>query len=764
MVQIRRQNRSSQLPLLATVVALLGMSTALVHAQQSVQTRADSSVATWSDGLWQAAIDGDQAKIDRYLATIPDGVLDEQVTKLRAQVDGYRLHISEAESDRTEDLKEAREEMEKLFKEGKIVEALTSAVGVQTHSDDFQDALNQSSMVALLKEADEDEAAARVAGDWLLAQDLLYRLRTLYDEGGDAELYKRYKEQLDDVNRRIGFLAQYAPRSLHDLRRIELARYAPERIEEFPEYDKAFANDWKELLEDVNERVLRNALKLASREHISGSGWQPLLTGGISALRIFVTTDALKENFPSIGSAEKVERFDDFLKIHEDRIRDMPANAVNSETCRKLLSEIMLSNDRTLQLDKAVIIRQFGDGAMYQLEQEFEDEYSQIIWPDQLRRFQQQVNGAFVGIGILIRHDDRRQIMVVNPLEGSPAARSGVKAGDLVSYVDGASTLGWSLNRAVDEITGPIGEQVELKITREGFDEPIPIMIGRDQIKMRSVNGWWKEKLDTNGEPDWDWYIDDDAGIGYVRLTSFNEDSYSDFLKALEQMQEERMFNGLILDLRYNPGGLLRSAVEFSNLFVDGGSIVSGENRLKETVWELSAEPGRALLKDIPTVVLVNQGSASASEIVAGALQAHDSAVILGQRSFGKGSVQTVHDLSSPFSQAAVKLTTQYYVLPREGGAEKGRHVHKRPGAEDWGVNPDIEVPMGPEQIEVSLEIRQKADLIAEWIAEDEREPRPEVLDLVREGEDPQLEMALLLLRARTLKDIERDVLAESTP
>ena len=764
MVQIRRQNRSSQSALLTAAVAFLGMSTALVCAQQANQTRADSSVSEWSDGIWQAAIDGDQAKIDRYLSRIPDGVLDEQVAELREQVEGYRLHVSEAASDRTEDLQEAREEMERLLEEGKIVEALTSAVGVQTHSDNFEDALSQESMMNLLQQADADEAAARLEGDWLLAQDLLYRLRTLYDEGGDAELYKRYKEQLDDVNRRIGFLAQYAPRSLHELRRAELARYAPDKIDEFPEYDEAFANDWKELLEDVNERVLRNALKLASREHISGSGWKPLLTGGISALRIFVTTDALKENFPSIGSAEKVERFDDFLKIHEDRIRDMPANAVNSETCRKLLSEIMLSNDRTLQLDKAVIIRQFGDGAMYQLEQEFEDEYSQIIWPDQLRRFQQQVNGAFVGIGILIRHDDRRQIMVVNPLEGSPAARSGVKAGDLIASVDGASTLGWSLNRAVDEITGPIGEEVELKITREGVDEPITIMIGRDQIKMRSVNGWWKEELDSNGEPDWDWYIDEDAGIGYVRLTSFNEDSYADFLKALDQMHQERMVNGLILDLRYNPGGLLRSAVEFSNLFVDGGPIVSGENRMEETVWELSAEPGRALLKDIPTVVLVNQGSASASEIVAGALQAYDTAVILGQRSFGKGSVQTVHDLSSPFSQAAVKLTTQYYVLPRVAGAEKGRHVHKRPGADDWGVNPDIDVPMGPEQIEVALDIRQKADLIAEWIPKDEREPRPEVDDLVEEGEDPQLEMALLLLRARALKDIERDVLAESTP
>ncbi|MCH2145750.1 MAG: S41 family peptidase [Phycisphaerales bacterium] len=758
-----RRRRTSALLLTASAACL---TSSVLHAQvpleqQPTTTEERSQIAVWSDAIWSAALAGDLAGVEAHLSNIPDAGLEEQVGMLRDLVESRRLHLDEAANDRTDDLEEAREEMRSFIEEDKIVEALSSAVAVQTHSDDFADALAEEAMQDLIREADDDEAGARAVGDWLLAQDLLYRLRTLFDEGGDGERYRRYKEQLDDVNRRIGFLAQYAPRSLHELRRSEMARYAPEKMDEFPEYNEEFADDWKELLEDVNERVLRNALRLAAREHISGSGWKPLLVGGIEALRIFVTTEALKENFPSIGSTDKVERFDDFLMIHEDRIRDMPSDAVDADECRKLLREIMLSNDRTLQLDKALIIRQFGDGAMYQLEREFQDEYSQIIWPDQLRRFQQQVNGAFVGIGILIRYDDRRQIMVVNPLEGSPAARAGVKAGDLIANVDGASTLGWSLNRAVDEITGPIGENVELKITREGFEEPIAIAIPRDQIKMRSVNGWWKNSLDPTGEPDWNWYIDEDAGIGYIRLTSFNEDSFTDFLGALDEMHRERAVNGLILDLRYNPGGLLRSAVEFSNLFVDGGPIVSGENRLEETVWELSAEPGRAILKDIPTVVLVNQGSASASEIVAGALQAHASAVILGQRSFGKGSVQTVHDLSSPFSQAAVKLTTQYYVLPPVSAGELGRHVHKRPGAVDWGVNPDIEVQMGPEQIEEAISLRQKADLIAEWIEESEREPRPDVEPLIASGKDPQLEMALLLLRARSLKDLEQDILAE---
>ncbi|MEC8560523.1 MAG: hypothetical protein VXY94_10640, partial [Planctomycetota bacterium] len=134
------------------------------------------------------------------------------------------------------------------------------------------------------------------------------------------------------------------------------------------------------------------------------------------------------------------------------------------------------------------------------------------------------------------------------------------------------------------------------------------------------------------------------------------------------------------------------------------------------------------------------------------------------ERSFGKGSVQTVHDLSSPFSQAAVKLTTQYYVLPPMPGETSGRLVHKKPGADDWGVNPHLSIDMAPEQILEATELRRKADFIEEWIAKDEREQRPEVLPLITEGKDPQLEMGLLLLRARALKNAPRtDLLVESS-
>ena len=756
MIQTRRErsSRASNLLVVMTgVVITCCTPLVLAYQQEAVVTTSGSQdeVDRWTNGVWNAALSGDQEAVNKYFDEVPASADSDAANNLREAIAAYREHLTEAEGDRSDDRLAAREKMAEFAAEDKVVEALSKAVELQTLSDDWALVLEDEDIQDLIARGQEQQEAACAEGDWLYAQDLLYRLRTLHEDTGQLGEYKRYANLLDNVNRRIGLLAQYARRTLHDLRREEMARYAPE--EEFPEFNDAFEDDWQELLEDVNERVLKRALGMAARDHIAGAGWKPLLEGGLEALRLFVTTQALQENFETLGNAEQVSRFDDFLEIHENRVRDMPADAITSETCRRLLDEIMLANQRTIQLDKELLIREFGDGAMYQLEKQYEDEYSSVIWPDQLRRFQQQVNGAFVGVGILIRHDDRRRIVVVNPLEGSPAARSGVKAGDVIVGVDGLATVGWSLNKAVDQITGPVGEDVMLKLDREGADEPVELAVTRDEIKMRSVNGWWKKGLSSQGEPEWDWFIDEPAGIGYIRLTSFNEDSFVDFLTAVEEMREMGPVNGLILDLRHNPGGLLRSAVEFTNLFVDEGGIVSGEDRNRNQVWELNAQAGRAVLKDLPTVILVNQGSASASEIVAGAVQAHGGAVVLGERSFGKGSVQTVHDLSSPFSQAAVKLTTQYYVLPPQPGEQRGRLVHKKPGSDDWGVNPDIEIKMSPDQIEEALNLRRKADLIEEWIPEADREPRPPVDPLVAEGKDPQMEMALLLLKSRVLQD-----------
>jgi carboxyl-terminal processing protease len=328
-----------------------------------------------------------------------------------------------------------------------------------------------------------------------------------------------------------------------------------------------------------------------------------------------------------------------------------------------------------------------------------------------------------------------------------------VQPDDIISAVNGKSTTGWSLNDAVDRITGPRGTGVTLTILRQESDEPIDLFLTRDHIKLHSVQGWWKKGLDEDGNPEWDWLVDKENKIGYVKLTGFSEETYSDMINAIRVMQSESPPNGLILDLRYNPGGLLPTARQISNLFVSSGTIVSGEAANGEELFRMSARANRAYLADWPVVILINQGSASASEIVSGCVQAHDAGIIVGQRSWGKGSVQTVHQVSS---ESNVKLTTQYYRLPSpDGGMTPGRLVHKRRGSSDWGVIPDVEVRMSPDQITKSNELRQKADLI---LIDSETDDRPDINDLITKGLDPQLETALLLLRANALSKMISDL------
>ncbi len=282
----------------------------------------------------------------------------------------------------------------------------------------------------------------------------------------------------------------------------------------------------------------------------------------------------------------------------------------------------------------------------------------------------------------------------------------------------------------------------------------------RDVIKIRSVKGWWKTGLDAEGVPMWNWFVDPDTRIAYIRLTAFNEDTHEDLKKAWAEINEVGHPNGLILDLRFNPGGLLTSAVDISNLFVREGVIVSGETKDGGRAWpDRRAEKHKALIarEGVPTVVLINQGSASASEIVAGCLQSHRASVIVGKRSYGKGSVQTVHPISR--SSALLKLTTQYYRLPpnqeQRRLGEKGDLVHRRPGAKDWGVDPDVEVNTTPQQIKAAYDVRQAADIIARDDAE--AADRPDINDLITQGLDPQLETALLILQAKALETTAGD-------
>ncbi|MDZ4756202.1 MAG: S41 family peptidase [Phycisphaerae bacterium] len=731
--------------------------TTLISAQERAERKqaATPAVAKWSDDLWNAAKAGKLGEVELAFTTIPDGVATSEVERLRALAQERVAHAEETKAERLKELEAASKDLAEKLDARDITKALTAAVKLQTLSEDWKSPLQRDDVKRLIAVAIDADAKAQQDGDWLLAQEVLYRLRTLYEDAGDRASFKRYADALDKVNRRISLLAQYAPTQLYALRKAQATRAGKEALEKFPEWNAAFADDWKEQVRDISRQMLSAGLRHAAEHHISSKGWAPLTDGGIDALSIVATTDGLSETFPGLGDPEKVQAFTAALEKAKLKLAATPIDQIGRPDYNEVLGAAMSANDKTIKLPDTVLFHEFGDGAIDELASRYEDQYTEMIWPERLRRFQQQVDGDFVGVGILIRHDDKRDIVVVNPLEGSPAARGGIKAEDRIAGVNGSPALGWTLNKAVDAITGPVGETVTLNVRRAGSEEQFDVKLVRDRIKIRSVNGWWKKGLDSNGAPQWNYWIDEASGIGYIRLTSFNEESFEDFRCAIAQLQAERTVNGLILDLRHNPGGLLKSAVEFTNAFVPSGTVVSGEDRNEREVFNLKAQPQRADLQGVPLVVLVNQGSASASEIVSGALQAHDAAVVLGERTFGKGSVQTVHDISHDGTAAAIKLTTQHYVLPPLPGEAHGRLVHKVPGADDWGVNPDLVVKMTPEQIEKSIELRQQTDIIEEWKDEKDRTPRPDPKDLLAKNLDPQLELALLILRGRALKHLD---------
>jgi carboxyl-terminal processing protease len=528
-------------------------------------------------------------------------------------------------------------------------------------------------------------------------------------------------------------LRLYVPQRLHEMRNEQRVRDGEKNL---PPYN-ALADVWDTKLEGVNQSLLIRALNIANQAQVDGADMAKMLSGGLRALRVLATTPDIAAAFP--GLADEAAR-NEFVAAIDDEDRKLEGRVGRAGyfDLTQTLSRITRANTSTVKIPETALLHEFGNGAMETL-----DEFSSIIWPDELKRFQKSTQGRFIGIGVQISLDEAMNLQVVTPLEGTPAQRAGLRRNDLIKEIDGESTLGISTQQAVDKITGERGDPVTLTVERKGVDEPLKFTIVRDVIPVYSVKGW---KRSGAHETDWDYFVDAENKIGYVRLTQFTEETTRELREAVRQMRAAGGVSGLILDLRFNPGGLLSEAVSVSSLFVGDGVIVSQHDAAGLEREAQRAIPGAAVFDDIPVVVLVNEGSASASEIVSGCLQDYSKAVIVGARSFGKGSVQNVYPLAS--GAAALKLTTQYYHLP------KGRLIHRRDGMTRWGVEPDVVVPMFPQQIADALELRQDADVLP---IDDKGQPEPDAKTpdpdrLLTEGIDPQLETGLLLLRTQTLR------------
>jgi carboxyl-terminal processing protease len=367
-----------------------------------------------------------------------------------------------------------------------------------------------------------------------------------------------------------------------------------------------------------------------------------------------------------------------------------------------VLDEVDQKYVRSLDADqKRKLVEDMVNGGLERL-----DPHSSFINAREYKRFLLNSKGKFGGIGVHITADRQTggQLVVVSPMVDTPAYNAGVLAGDIIVKIDGKSTENMRVADAVDMIQGEPGQEIELTVVHEGEKEPVALKMARAEIEVQSVLGDLRK---ADNAKKWDYFVDRANKIAYVRLVSFSENTAADLHSVLEQLNKEGV-RGLVLDLRTNPGGLLQSAVEICRMFLSDGRIVStqGRNHVEEIY---DAKPEQVLAKDYPVAVLINRLSASASEIVAAALQDHKRAVVIGERSYGKGSVQNIIKMED--GSSALKLTTASYWRP------SGKNIHRFPDskeADEWGVKPTagFEVPLKDDERLEYLLYRRNRDII----------------------------------------------------
>jgi carboxyl-terminal processing protease len=388
------------------------------------------------------------------------------------------------------------------------------------------------------------------------------------------------------------------------------------------------------------------------------------------------------------------------------------------------------------------------------------DPHSGFIGADEFKQFNHQTQGKFGGVGIRLGIDQRTgQFTVESPLAGTPAYEAGVLAGDIILKVDGKSLENWNLKKVVESIQGDPNTDVTLTVLHEGGKKPVDIKLTRAEIKIESVMGDTRDKVDLKK---WDFWVDPERKIAYVRIQAFTQTTFDELTRVVDGLQKAGM-RGLVIDLRTNPGGLLKSAVDVASMFLpDGKTVVTTKGRGGVVEEELKSKlksnmkPGTYY----PIAILMNRHSASASEIVAAALQDHARAVIIGERSYGKGSVQTLIEMED--RTTALKLTTASYWRP------SGRNIHRFPDSkeeDEWGVKPNkgFDVKLSDEERRDYFRWRIDRDIIrppgkeAKPGAEGDKKVKKDFRDKV-------LDRAVEYLREEIAKNPQRDAQAPIDP
>jgi carboxyl-terminal processing protease len=646
---------------------------------------ADESLQSAYAAILRGDYEAGQAVIGQLLHT---GTPPEQIKRVNDWLDSYRNVVSSREQLRQQtfewNIKEATEQLEK----GKVYLALSFATQAAAYADD-KPAFAASPLVQELRPKALAAAEQCARGErWTKALSYYYLLT-----------------RIDEDDEQVEALREGAERHA----RLELIYETAEDVER--------------RIKDVDDELLVRAVKLIKDNYYNSPDFKKMAEGGLDNLVALCNTTKLYKGSDAAGEfdgvADPVAREYFLGKLEAQRQSLKSRVAYTDKDLLELYYTIEQENKRSIELPTGLLIIEFMEGAIDQL-----DDFTSIIWPADAVEFDKLMMGSFIGVGIQLGVDEvSGRLKVVTPLANSPALEKGIRPGDLIVAVDGESTKDWTTDKAVREITGPEGTQVTLTIHRVGQSEPIKFVLTRRPIELTTIRG--VERIDAEH---WNFMLDPSAGIAYIRLTNFNPGSYEELHRALEAARAQGM-RGLILDVRHNNGGLLDVAVETVSTFVSKGQVVKTEGRREQE--DTLAVTGKADFAALPLVLLVNGQSASASEILAGCLRDYDRALVLGERTFGKGSVQRVYGLDgrrglfgTQKPKARLKLTTALYYLPN------GESPHKAPHADKWGVDPDWMVELMPKEFSKVLEQQAKT-----FIIHNGDEPKEDVDQKAREQE-----------------------------
>lgn len=735
---------------------------------------AQANANEWSQRAWRIAKSGRFDDFVTYIHDLPEDptIGADQRAEMEQSVKLLDENLAKRDQKRIERIGEVNKELDERLQgemtPQRLAKAMRSALELWVLSTDKASVLDDPRVKKLVAEADAAARKSEQDGEWLVSSEMFSLLNALLEESG------QYKPDLERQSRRLTMIRMYTPQRLWEMRNDRLKAEGEKPL---PPYN-ATGDDFHEKLKGIDQDMVVRAIARAT-DHVEQVPTRRLLIGGIVAVETMIATNDLHRAFPDLDNQTAKESMLTALRTEREQLGTPKKNAFGRVSepgvgdIDALLNRVLAVNDRTVKISHEALLHEFGNGAIDQL-----DEFSAIIWPDELNRFNRTTQGKFVGVGVQIELDDQSNVRVVTPLEGTPAFRAGIRAGDIIKKISGKSAYGMSIDQVVDHITGPDGTQVVLSIDRpendgaqtadaltgdtgqpaaveagkgEGAAKPekkfheMEFAINRQLINVVSVKGW---KRKGTREDAWDWFIDPQNRIGYVRLTQFSEKTAEELRRAVGQMQKEGL-NGLVLDLRFNPGGYLDQAVQVANLFVDNGVVVAMQGPNGRAESPEMAKSNVARLQHTPVVVLINEGSASASEIVSGTLQHYGrtgdvNVMILGQRSYGKGSVQKVFGLSD---DAAMKLTMQYYAIP-DSAMPGYRIIHRKPGAHEWGITPNLAVEMLPKQTSDSILLRRNADVLPTEGDGSTKGTLPDPDKLLSDGLDLQLETAVQILRA----------------